>query len=342
MRSKSNIRNIILILNLNIVFLFSLWNCGDKFEEVCEKYPLLLTNLHKYNQGNDAFEKMTEPVNKMGEKLWALFEITLTDEFSEFLHSQELLTVDFIRKIINKEFLKQRDCVYSCFLDVSNNSVQNNNKDNLVYLFVSDINTVIINVVLPYKNVSLFRGVKGIKKVKVMYSNCPQKESHFKYVGYIQELFRDCTNLEEVNLENLNLNYLEVGALFAGCENLKEVKLQRTPFAEGYENDDNESIGIMFACIFYGGFDNRKILQGKNIKVSCTDQLCYELINSGKGQRGVDKVEIKSYYEDNNKKIVISNNEENELKKDSTYYRDFHIYLDELNQLGYRINKDEV
>lgn len=209
----------------------------------------------------------------------------------------------------------------------NNNSAQNN-KNKLVYLFVSDINTVWIDP--RYGDVSLFRGVKGIKKVTVMCSNCPPKESHSAYVGKICELFRDCTNLEEVNLEKLNLNYLDVSGLFAGCENLKEVKLQRTPFAEVH-NRHNECIDLMFACIFY-----KKNIQDKVIKVSCTDQLCYQLINSGKASREMNKIEIKSYYNDNNNKIIIKD----ELK-DSTCYRDFYIYLDELNQ-GYMIKEDEV
>ena len=79
-------KNIILILTLNIVFLSSLWNCKDKFDEMCEEYPQLRQNLFKplFDEDYNIIKTKIIPptdddIRDIKKGLWALFEITLVD-----------------------------------------------------------------------------------------------------------------------------------------------------------------------------------------------------------------------------------------------------------------------
>ena len=84
MRSKSNMKNIILILTLNIVFLSSMWNCNDKFNEMCKEYPQLIENLSELEYDYSAKGIISKKVNSnnINKGLWALFEITLVDDIA--------------------------------------------------------------------------------------------------------------------------------------------------------------------------------------------------------------------------------------------------------------------
>lgn len=246
MRSKSNMKNIILILTLNIVFLSSMWNCNDKFDEMCEEYPQLIKNLHKYNRENDAFEKMIEPVNKMGENLWVLFEITLVDNIDTGMdmHNNGI----FLKSIVNNEFLILNSPYFFFSL-----FKEDNNANNKVYLFVSDINT---NGVIK-EGTSLFKECNNIKEIKVIYSGSSNKKKEDSIVY----LFNKCGNLEKVNLENLNLNWLYVEGLFYGCNKLGEIRLQKS-------NGDKNNLNL-YSLLYGVKCDESK--SGRTIKLYCTE-----------------------------------------------------------------------
>ncbi len=254
MRSKSNMKNIILILTLNIVFLSSLWNCNDKFDEMCEEYPQLIKNLHKYNRENNAFEKMIEPVNKMGENLWVLFEITLVDniDMETDMHNNGII----LKSIVNNQFLILNSPYFFFSL-----FKEDNNANNKVYLFVSDINT---NGVVR-EGTSLFKECNNIKEIKVICSGSSNK----KKKDSIVYLFNKCENLEKVNLENLNLNWLKVDGLFYGCNKLGEIRLQKS-------NGDKNNLNLY--NLLYGVCDGIK--SKRTIALYCTECFLLKLIRS--------------------------------------------------------------
>ena len=234
-------KNIILILTLNIVFLSSMWNCNDKFDEMCEKYDVK-ANLHCREADNDnkcdAF-----PVN-IKEYTWALFKITLTGPLPQ---QQIELT-----EIINKNFLLDNKKRYYSI------SLSKDTK-NIVYLFITEINTW--GKGAHGKRTSLFSGVEKLKEVEVVYSHWPKKENFDNFD--ISELFSGCSNLEKVNLKNIDFNNREyAGGLFIGCPNLGEVSFQESAVIPAHDGGDG----------LYGPFDGLfgKGRSNKFITIKCT------------------------------------------------------------------------
>ena len=138
MRNKSDMKNIILILTLNIVFLSSMWNCKDKFDEMCKEYPQLRENLFEpqFNENYIITTKIIPPTNddikSIKKGLWALFEITLVDNI--VMKKVMDNNVIALESIVNSNFLKlNRHLFFSLFME--------ENIPNKVYLFVSDICT---------------------------------------------------------------------------------------------------------------------------------------------------------------------------------------------------------
>ena len=137
MRNKSDMKNIILILTLNIVFLSSMWNCKDKFDEMCKEYPQLRENLFEpqFNENYIITTKIIPPTNddikSIKKGLWALFEITLVDNIDTEINTDKKWNL--LKSIVNFPFFFYRTIFISLFKD--------NDNHNKVYLFVSDICT---------------------------------------------------------------------------------------------------------------------------------------------------------------------------------------------------------
>jgi len=248
MRSKSNMKNIILILTLNIVFLSSMWNCNDKFNEMCVKYPQLRQKLSepKYDKNCITTTKIipTDDVVKDIKKgLWALFEITLIDDIATKIDMDK--KGNLLEGIVNEQFLilnLDNSFYFSLFRegDIPNNKV---------YLFVSDIRTC-----LGKKAESLFMKSDTIKEINVICS------SNRRNSGDIRYLFSECKNLEKVNLENLKLNGLIVDRLFNQCNKLKAIKLQKF-------NGNKNSLFNLVNLLAGVKCDDSK----RTVKLSCTE-----------------------------------------------------------------------
>lgn len=310
MRSKSDMRNIILIISLNIVFLLSMWNCKDKSDEIrkcndelfkgmCEEYPQLLENLSgpKYDDSVKTIIPQKVNSNNIYKRLWALFEITLIDDIGKEtgMNNNEIL----LKSIVNEQFLilKRSQCSFYFSL-FSEGDIPSNR----FYLFVSDIETT-YKVGVP---ISLFRGCNKIKEIKVVCSAFPDSMYDICY------LFRNCENLVKVDLENLTLNRLEIGSLFKECKNLEEVIFQKS-------NGDKENLYLSTSTIFecfqedFGG--------EMTIKVSCTDYFAYLLFS----QTCICN-KYKSFFMHNNCQKFI--NDSGEELKNGNCYRTFTIVLE--------------
>lgn len=262
-------KNIILILTLNIVFLSSTWNCKDKSDEIrkcndelfkgmCGKYPYLLENLSepKYDDSVKTIIPKKVNSNNIHKRLWALFEITLIDDIGKEtdMNNNEIL---LLKSIVNEQFLilKRGQCsFYFSFFR------EGDIPSNRFYLFVSDIETT-------YKDgsveISLFKDCNKIKEIKVICSAFPDSAYDIRY------LFKNCENLEKVDLENLTLNRLTINVLFENCGSLKEVIFQKS-------NEDKEKLYLLFSNIFYCPQDTNK---ENEINVSCTDYFAYLLFS---------------------------------------------------------------
>ena len=298
MRSKSNMKNIILILTLNIVFLSSMWNCNDKFDEMCVKYPQLRQKLSepKYDENCIKTTKIipTDDVIKDIKKgLWALFEITLVDNIvMEKVMDNNVIALE---SIVNSDFLKlNRHLFFSLFME--------ENIPNKVYLFVSDINT-------NYETkgaTSLFKECNNIKEINVVICfDSPKKQKHC-----INFLFSGSEKLEKVSLENLNLNCLYSTCLFNNCEKLKEIRFQKF-------NGDKENLNWLPYTFSDFTRNNDEI----PIKISCTGHFLYLFI----AQWEYIYDQEKSFWEDEEgKKYIYEHKDE---LKNSDCYRDFTIYF---------------
>lgn len=299
MRSKSNMKNIILILTLNIVFLSSMWNC-DKFDEMCEEYPQLIKNLFKpqFNENDIITTKIIPPTNDdikdIKKGLWALFEITLVDNIDTEIdmNSKEGL----LRGIVNIHFLHNTRFI-SLF--------KNNNNHNKVYLFVSDIRTTFDNKDEP---ISLFKKCNNIKGINVVI--CFDSPKKLKQGNCINFLFSGSENLEKVSLENLNLNCLYSTGLFNNCEKLEEIRFQK------FNGDKKNSNWLQY--IFSGFTRNNDEIP---IKISCTGHFLYLFI--AQWEYMYDKG--KSFWEEEGKKFYI--HEHKDELKNSDCYLDFTLYF---------------
>ena len=309
MRSKSNMKNIILILTLNIVFLSSMWNCNDKFNEMCKEYPQLIENLSELEYDYSAKGIISKKVNSnnINKGLWALFEITLVDDIATKIDMDK--KGNLLEGIVNEKFLIL-NLHYSFFFSLFK---KDNNANNKVYLFVSDINTKGV----VKEGTSLFKECNNIKEIKVICSGSSNKKKEDSIVY----LFNKCENLEKVNLENLNLNWLVVDGLFYGCNKLGEIRLQK------YNGDKNK---LCHLCNLLYGVKSDEIK--RNIKLSCTEHFFSEIF----------AWHVKaSWYDENKGKSFIPNYDWNEgHKKDlqnSDRYREFTLIFD-----GKENKEDEV
>lgn len=278
-----------------------MWNCNDKFDEMCEKYPQLIENLSEleYDYSKKAIISQKVNSNNIKKGLWALFEITLVDNIDTEIdmHNNGIL----LKSIVNANFLilkpRERFFYFSLFRngDISSNKF---------YLFVSDIETLYKDGSIP---ISLFRNCNKIKEIKVVCSAFPDSGYDIRY------LFKNCENLEKVDLEKLTLNRLEIGSLFEECKNLNEVIFQKS-------NGDKENLYLSTSTIFecfqedFGG--------EMTIKVSCTDYFAYLLFfltcTSNKD---------KSFFMHNDNKKFIKDCSREELKNGNCY-RTFTIVLE--------------
>lgn len=252
MRSKSNMKNIILILTLNIVFLSSMWNCNDKFDEMCVKYPQLLLNLFKpqFNENEITTTKIIpndDVINDIKKGLWALFEITLIEDIATKIDTDK--KGNLLEGIVNEKFLIL-NLHYSFYFSLFREGDIHNDK---VYLFVSDINTYGV----VEEGTSLFKECNNIKEIKVICSGSSNK----KKKDSIVYLFNKCGNLEKVNLENLNLNWLYVEGLFYGCNKLGEIRLQKS-------NGDKNNLNL-YNLLWGVVCDKSK--SERTIKLYCTE-----------------------------------------------------------------------
>lgn len=248
-------KNIILILTLNIVFLSSMWNCNDnedsKFDEMREKYPQLLTNLCKlqFNENDITTTKIIQNddvIKDIKKGLWALFEITLVDNIVMVIDMNN--NENLLKSIVNSNFFFYNTPFISLF--------ENNNNHNKVYLFVSNIRTNCHGK----KEESLFMKSDNIKEINVICSSNRRNSQDIRY------LFSECENLEKVNLENLKLNGLIVDCLFNQCNKLNEIKLQK------FNGDKNKLLSL---CNLLYGVKS----EGKKgfIKLSCTEHFFSEI-----------------------------------------------------------------
>ena len=293
-------KNIILILTLNIVFLSSMWNCNDKFNEVCEEYPQLIKNLFKplFNEDDNIITTKIIPptdddIRDIKKGLWALFEITLVDNIvMEKVMDNNVIALE---SIVNSDFLKlNRHLFFSLFME--------ENIPNKVYLFVSDINT-------NYETkgaTSLFKECNNIKEINVVICfDSPKKQKHC-----INFLFSGSEKLEKVSLENLNLNCLYSTCLFNNCEKLKEIRFQKF-------NGDKENLNWLPYTFSDFTRNNDEI----PIKISCTGHFLYLFI----AQWEYIYDQEKSFWEDEEgKKYIYEHKDE---LKNSDCYRDFTIYF---------------
>lgn len=294
MRSKVIWENIILILTLNIVFLSSMWNCNDKFDKMCEKYPQLFKILFKLQFKGNGFATTNivptaDDIKSIRKGLWALFEITLVDNIDTGIdmNNDEII----LKSIINTPFLFNNTPFISLF-KVNNNQQQ-------VYLFVSDIRTNRQGK----EPESLFMKSDNIKKINVICSSNRRNSEDIRY------LFSKCKKLEKVNLENLKLNGLIVDCLFYQCDKLEEIKLQKF-------NGDKNKVFCLGNLLYGVKSDESKGF----IKLSCTEHFFSEIFTG--------PVEKASWRDDeNNEKSFIPNYDWNKkYKKDlqnSNRYREF-------------------
>ena len=298
MRSKNNMKNIILILTLNIVFLSSTWNCKDKFDEMCEEYPQLRQNLFKpqFNENEITTTKIIpndDVINDIKKGLWALFEITLVDNIDTEIDMNN--NENLLKSIVNSNFMIEDPYL---FISLFRNDISNK-----VYLFVSDINTKLAEI-----DISLFKKCNNIKEINVICS------SNRRNSGDIRYLFSECKNLEKVNLENLKLNGLNVDRLFNQCNKLKAIKLQK------FNENKNKlfNIGNLLAGV---KCDDSK----RNIKLSCTEHFFSKIYMWGvkKASWQDDKNEEKCFTID-----YFGDNKHKKELKNSDRYREFTLIFD--------------
>ena len=280
-----------------------MWNCNDKFNEVCEEYPQLIKNLFKplFNEDDNIITTKIIPptdddIRDIKKGLWALFEITLVDNIvMEKVMDNNVIALE---SIVNSDFLKlNRHLFFSLFME--------ENIPNKVYLFVSDINT-------NYKAkevISLFKECHNIKEINVICSGSSNKKN-----DRISYIFSKCENLEKVNLENLNLNRLNADCLFHQCNKLNEIKLQKF-------NGDKKELDL-FALLYDVASDKSK--RKRTIKLYCTEYFLLKIHT---------KCTTAFWQDDNgNKKIIYRDIYRPEEKKkhlqNGDRYREFTLIFD--------------
>lgn len=304
-------KNIILILTLNIVFLSSMWNCNDKsdeirkcndelFEGMCKKHQQLLQGLFKPKFNEKVITTANiipndDVINDIKNGLWALFEVTLVDNIDTEIDMNDNRSL--LKSIVNSDFMKMNPYI-SIFRE-------DNNANNKVYLFVSDINT-------NYKAkevISLFKECHNIKEINVICSGSSNKKN-----DRISYIFSKCENLEKVNLENLNLNRLNADCLFHQCNKLNEIKLQKF-------NGDKKELDL-FALLYDVASDKSK--RKRTIKLYCTEYFLLKIHT---------KCTTAFWQDDNgNKKIIYRDIYRPEEKKkhlqNGDRYREFTLIFD--------------
>lgn len=293
-------KNIILILTLNIVFLSSTWNCKDKFDEMCEEYPQLRQNLFKplFDEDYNIIKTKIIPptdddIRDIKKGLWALFEITLVDNIDTEIDMNN--NENLLKSIVNSNFMIEDTYL---FISLFRNDISNK-----VYLFVSDINTKLAEI-----DISLFKKCNNIKEINVICS------SNRRNSGDIRYLFSECKNLEKVNLENLKLNGLNVDRLFNQCNKLKAIKLQK------FNENKNKLFNIVNLLAGVKCDDSKR-----NIKLSCTEHFFSKIYMCGikKASWQDDKNEEKCFTID----YFWDNKHKKELKN-SDRYREFTLIFD--------------